>query len=99
MKKIALLLKTRKHPHANHVDHAVVFHVEKDKVVGVENASLEPKEDMTAFTAWMQAKKVKEIYSPYADERLRSFFGGVGIAFKAYEELSDNPLFQTFIFH
>ncbi|MDR2810444.1 MAG: hypothetical protein LBB84_07810 [Tannerellaceae bacterium] len=95
--KIALLLKSKKQPYVNHVDQAVVFNVEKDKVVGVENTTLESK-DVTAFTSWVQKKKVKEIYSPYADDRLRLFFSKLGISFKAYDELSDNRLFQTFIF-
>lgn len=94
--KIALLLKSKKQPQANHVDQAVVFHVEKDKVVGVENTTLESK-DVTSFMSWMQTRKVNEIYSPYADERLRSFFGKLGISFKTYDELSDNRLFRTFI--
>jgi hypothetical protein len=95
--KIALLMKSKKQLKSHHVDKAVVFHVEKDKVVGVENTTLESK-DVRSLTSWAQTKRVKEIYSPYADEQLRSFFGRFGIRFKAYDELSDDRLFQTFIF-
>jgi hypothetical protein len=95
--KIALLLTSKRHAKPNQFDQAVVFDLEKDKVVGVENATLESK-DVTALTSWAQNKKVKEIYTPYADDHLRSFLGSMGISLKAYDELSDNRLFQTFIF-
>ncbi|MDR1918751.1 MAG: hypothetical protein LBQ65_03775 [Tannerellaceae bacterium] len=95
--KIALLLKNRKQPKSNQFEQAVVFDVERDKVVGVENTTLESK-DVHALTSWAQTKKVKEIYSPYADDHLRQFFSKLGISLKAYDELSDDRLFQTFIF-
>ncbi|MDR1646284.1 MAG: hypothetical protein LBS05_10805 [Tannerellaceae bacterium] len=94
--KIALLLKSRKQP-ANHFDRAVVFDVEKDRVVGVENTTLEPK-DAQALTSWAQMKRVKEVYTPQADDQLRLFLSKLGISLKAYDELSDNRLFRTFIF-
>ncbi|MDR1557355.1 MAG: hypothetical protein LBS88_10065 [Tannerellaceae bacterium] len=95
--KIALLLKSKKQPKLQHFEQAVVFDVEKDKVVGVENATLESK-DVKALTSWAQTKKVKEIYTPYVDEQLRLFFSKLGISLKAYDELSDDRLFRTFIF-
>lgn len=95
--KIALLLKSKKQPRAKHFDQAVVFDVEKDKVVGVENAALESK-DAKALSSWVQTKKITEIYIPYVDEQLRMFFSKSGIRLKAYEELSDDRLFRTFIF-
>jgi hypothetical protein len=96
--KIALLLKSKKQPKADHFEQAVVFDVEKDKVVGVENTTLESK-DVKTLTSWAQTKKVKEIYSPYVDDHLRVFFGKLGISLKAYDELSEDRLFQTFIFN
>ncbi|MDR1357237.1 MAG: hypothetical protein LBJ58_06165 [Tannerellaceae bacterium] len=95
--KIALLLKNKKQHKVEDFDHAVVFDIEKDKVVGVENAMLGTK-DVDALTSWAEKKKIKEIYTPQVDESLRLFFGTLGIILKGYDELSDNPLFQTFIF-
>jgi hypothetical protein len=95
--KIALLLKNRKQPKVEHFDRAVVFEVEKDKVVGVENAILGTN-DVSALTLWAQTKKIKEVYMPYVDEQLRLFFSRLDIILKGYDELSDNRLFQTFIF-
>jgi hypothetical protein len=95
--KIALLLRSKKQPKTeNEVEQAVVFDVEKDKVVGVENETLKSK-DVKALTSWAQAKKVKEIYSPLVDEQLRIFCKALGIKVRGYDELSDDRLFQTFI--
>jgi hypothetical protein len=95
--KIALLLKNKKQPRVEYFDRAVVFDVEKDKVVGVENTILETK-DVDELTSWAQTKRINEIYSPHVDEHLRLFFGKLGIIIKGYDELSDNWLFKTFIF-
>jgi len=95
--KIALLLKSKKQPkNETNVEQAVVFDVEKDKVVGVENETLQSK-DAKALTSWALTKKVKEIYSPYVDEQFRIFCKALGINVRGYDELSDDRLFQTFI--
>ncbi|MDH6303556.1 hypothetical protein M2459_000510 [Parabacteroides sp. PF5-5] len=95
--KIALLLRSKKQPKTvNDVEQAVVFDVEKDKVVGVENETLQSK-DVKELTSWALTRKVKEIYTPQADEQLRNFFSSLGINIRGYDELSDNRLFQTFI--
>ena len=95
--RIALLLKSKKQPlNENHVEQAVVFDVEKDKVVGVESETLQSK-DVKTLTSWALTKKVKEIYAPYVDEQIRIFFQKLGISVKGYDELSDDRLFQTFI--
>jgi hypothetical protein len=96
--KIALLLKSKKQPKLSYFEQAVVFDVEKDKVVGVENETLESTKDVKALRSWAQTKKVKEIYTPYVDEQLRLFFAKLGISLKAYDELSDDRLFRTFVF-
>jgi hypothetical protein len=95
--KIALLLKSKKQLKSNHVDRAVVFNVEKDKVVGVENTTLTSK-DVHTLTSWAQTKKVKKIYMPHVDDQLRLFFNKLGISLKGYDELSEDRLFRTFIF-
>ena len=95
--KIALLLRSKKQPkNENEVEKAVVFDVEKDKVVGVENETLQSK-DVKALTSWAQTKKVKEIYSPFVDEQFRIICKALGIKVRGYDELSSDRLFQTFI--
>jgi hypothetical protein len=47
---------------------------------------------------WAQKKQVDEIFTPYADDQLRLFFKKLGINLRAYDELSEDPLFRTFIF-
>jgi NADH/NAD ratio-sensing transcriptional regulator Rex len=96
--KIALLLKSKKHPKSEtNMDRAVVFDVEKNKVVGVENDTLELK-DVKSLTSWAQTKRVKEIFTPHVDEQHRLSFSKLGISIKGYDELEDNSLFRTFIF-
>jgi hypothetical protein len=95
--KIALLLRSKKQPRTgDDCERAVVFDVEKDKVIGVENDTLESK-DVNTLTSWAQTKKVKEIYTPYVDEQHRLSLNKLGILIRGYDELSDNRLFQTFI--
>ncbi|MDR1980475.1 MAG: hypothetical protein LBQ39_02495 [Tannerellaceae bacterium] len=95
--KIALLLRGKKQSKTDgHINHAVVFEIEKDKVVGVESEILESK-DAKYLSFWALTKKVKEIYIPDMDEHLRAFFRKMGIRVKKYDELTDDRLFQTFI--
>jgi hypothetical protein len=96
--RIALLLKSRKQQMSeDYLERAVVFNLEKGRVVGVENETLD-SEDVNSLTSWAQTKKVKEIYAPYVDEQLRLYLGKTGISVKGYDELSENRLFRTFIF-
>lgn len=95
--RIALLLRSKKQPKdEKNVEQAVVFDVENDKVVGVENDTLRSK-GVEELKFWAQTKRVKEIYSPYVDEQVRTFFRKLGITIKGYDELSDDRLFKTFI--
>ncbi|MDR1880329.1 MAG: hypothetical protein LBQ78_05300 [Tannerellaceae bacterium] len=94
--KIALLLNGKNSRIGGNIGHAVVFDIERDKVVGVENEALESK-DISYLSFWALTNKVKEIYIPDMDERLRSFFRKMGISVKKYDELADDRLFRTFI--
>lgn len=94
--KIALLLRQKRDDETERIGQAVLFDVEKDKVVGVQNETLGTK-DVRSLSSWAITKKVKEIYLPEVDEQVRSFFRALGISMKRYDELDDNKLFQTFI--
>lgn len=96
--KIALLMKSKKQQKSEQqdVEQAVVFDVENDKVIGVENETFGSK-DVKDLSFWALKKKVKEIYTPEVDEHVRVFFSLLGINIRRYDELSDDRLFQTFI--
>ncbi|GHT30957.1 hypothetical protein AGMMS49574_11840 [Bacteroidia bacterium] len=95
--KIALLLKSKKQPKSeSDIDKAVVFDLEKDKVVGVESGTLESK-DAKELTSWALTNEVQEIYSPNVDEQHRLSLSKVGVRIKGYDELADDRLFRTFI--
>lgn len=91
--RIALVLRQKKQ---DEISQAVVFDVEKDKVVGVENETIHP-EDVKSLSSWAETKKVKEIYLPNVEEWVKNLFTKMGITMKAYDELSEDKLFQTFI--
>ena len=95
--RIALFLKQKKQEEIEkHISQAVVFDMEKDKVVGVENETLETR-DAGKLSLWAHTNKVEEIYIPHVDEKSKSFFEKMGISMKGYDELGNNKLFQTFI--
>jgi len=94
--RIALVLKQKKQDEINKVDQAVVFDVEKDKVVGVQNETLQTK-DAKSLSTWAITKKIKEIYIPEVDEQVRAILWALGISMKRYDELENDKLFQTFI--
>lgn len=95
--KIALLLKPKKQKEVTkNANQAVVFNVEGNKVVGVENETLETK-DVNYLSFWALTRRVKEIYTPEIDEEAKKLFKKLGISIKNYDELEDNRLFNTFI--
>ena len=95
--RIALFLKQKKQEEIEkHISQAVVFDMEEDKVIGVENETLETR-DAGQLSLWAYTNKVEEIYLPYVDEKLKSFFEALGIRMKGYDELGNDKLFQTFI--
>ncbi|MDH6356932.1 hypothetical protein [Parabacteroides sp. PF5-9] len=94
--RIALVLRKKKQQQSDEVGQAVVFEVEENKVVGVENDILQTA-DPDSLSIWALTKKVKEIYIPEADEKIKTFFGNLGIRMKRYDELGNDELFQTFI--
>jgi len=96
--RIALVLKQQKKQSEvdGHISQAVIFEVENDKVVGVENESVNAGNLNTLFT-WALTRKVKEIYIPEVDDWVKLLFQLIGVTMKRYDELEDNKLFQTFI--
>lgn len=96
--RIALVLRQKDEPKKvdEHVSQVVVFDVEKDRVVGVENMTV-ASEDVDSLTHWALAEQVEEIFIPKVDDQVKPLFGKRGITMKGYDELGDNKLFRTFI--
>lgn len=95
--RIALVLKQKKDDGVDeHLDQVVIFNLEKDKVVGVENHKVET-DNLASLTRMALTEQVKEIFIPDADEEIKPYFVRQGITMKGYDELGDNKLFQTFI--
>lgn len=95
--RIALVLKQKeKNEVDGRISQAVVFDVEEDKVVGVENEAVEAG-NLTSLSAWALASKIRTIYLPVVDEWVKAFFWMMGITMKSYDECVDDKLFQTFI--
>lgn len=94
--KIALVLRQNEQRNDEHISQVVVFDVESDRVVGVENATVQSS-DVDTLSRWALTEQVKEIYIPEVDEQLKPIFRMNGITMKRYDELGDNKLFQTFI--
>lgn len=94
--RIALVLKQNEEKIGEHISQIVVFDVESDKVIGVENATVE-SDDVGILSKWALTEQVEEIYIPEVDDQVKPIFRMNGITMKAYDELGDNKLFQTFI--
>ena len=95
--RIALVLKQKESDDVrNPANQAVVFQVENEKVVGVENEEVKA-DDVNSLSNWALAKKIKTIYIPTFEEWMRNLFLMLGITLKTYDESEDDRLFQTFI--
>jgi len=95
--RIALVLRQKKQDEMNgHISQAVVFNVENDRVIGVENETVDLS-NLNSLFIWVFKHRVKEIYIPDVDDWVKLLFHAVGVTIKRYDELEDNKLFQTFI--
>ncbi len=94
--RIALLLRQKRQEETGRTEsQAVVFNVEDDKVMGVENETVTA--DMSSLFYWAIAEKVNTIYIPAVDGWTKALFRVMGITLKGYDEAVDDKLFQTFI--
>lgn len=94
--RIALVLRQEKKEVEDRISRVIVFDVENDKVVGVENVDV-ASADLNTLSNWALTEQVEEIFVPEANDRVKPYFNLKGIEMKAYDELGDNKLFQTFI--
>lgn len=94
--RIALILKhSRSSSSVKHDNKAIIFNVEENKVIGVENEILKSK-DIEYLSVWAQNGKIDEIFIPEANEMMKNTFNELGINIKKYDELKNNKLFNTF---
>ncbi len=94
--RIALLLRQKKQEETDRaMSHVVVFNVEQEKVIGVENETV--ASEMSSLFYWALAEKVNIVYIPVVDGWAKALFRVMGITLKGYDEAVDDKLFQTFI--
>lgn len=95
--RIALVLEQKRQDEVDrHVSQVVIFNVEKDKVIGVENETVDATKQYS-LSLWALTNKVNEIYVPRVDEWIKILSGMMGVNIRSYDELRDDKLFQTFI--
>ncbi|MCC8134480.1 MAG: hypothetical protein LUG96_08495 [Tannerellaceae bacterium] len=75
---------------------AVIFNVVNNKVVGVENETLESQK-IHNLSVWAVCKKINQIYVPEVNESLKNMCNKIGVVVDPYEELNNNQLFKNYI--
>ena len=93
--KVALILKDDARQEEDIQTQAIVFDVEDERVIGVQNETI-CSNDVNYLYIWAMCKRVNEVYLP--EMRRHNWVSKSGVKIRSYEELSDNKLFQTFIF-
>ena len=74
--------------------HVVIFNIEEDKVVGVENISLE-EQDKKSIENWLKHKSINRIYLSEIDNQTHQKLNSKGIKVKTLESLENDKLFKS----
>lgn len=72
----------------------VIFNMEKDKVVGVENTILEEK-TKDSIASWLYQKSINQIYLSEIDSQAHHKINSKGIHVKTLETLKNDKLFNS----
>lgn len=72
----------------------VIFEMEKEKVVGVENTILEDQTN-DSIVNWLHQKSVKQIYISEIDEQTHQDINSKGIRVKTIETLKNDKLYNS----
>ncbi|MDH6533389.1 hypothetical protein D0T51_00150 [Parabacteroides sp. 52] len=95
--RIALVLDQKRQDEVDrHVSQVVIFTIENDKVIGVENETIDATKQYS-LSLWALTNKVNEIYVSKVDDWVKMLSQMMGVNIRAYDELRDDKLFQTFI--
>ena len=74
--------------------HVVIFNIEKNKVVGVENIVLE-KQDCDSISRWLKRKYIDKIYTSGIEDRILQELESNDIQVKTSGMLKHDKLFNS----
>ncbi|MCD7978084.1 MAG: hypothetical protein LUG51_13365 [Tannerellaceae bacterium] len=96
--RIALLLKQDAQDQitTSTTGQAIIFNVVNDKVVGVENETLEIQKFQNP-SVWAMGKNINKMYLPEVNENLKKVCSKIGVIVDPHEELNNNHLFKNYI--
>ena len=72
----------------------VIFNMENDKVVGVENITLE-EQYKDSIVNWLSNKSINQVYLSEIDEQTHQKISLKGIRVKTYETLKNDKLYNS----
>ena len=72
----------------------VIFNMEKDKVVGVENKVLE-KQNNESIENWLYNKSINQIYISEIDEQFCKILKAKGIRVRTLKNLKNDKLYNS----
>jgi predicted Fe-Mo cluster-binding NifX family protein len=93
--KVAIFLKNNELTvlHEEKV-HVVIFNIEKDKVIGVENTILE-EQNKESIVSWLYHQSINQIYLSEIDEQIHHKINSQGIRVKTLETLKNDKLYNS----
>lgn len=74
--------------------HVIIFNMEEDKVVGVENRILE-KHTNHSIINWLYYKSINQIYIMEIDDQVYLELNSKGVKVKTLESLKNDKLYNT----
>ena len=74
--------------------HVVIFNIDKDKVIGVENTVLE-EQCKDSIVSWLNRKSINQIYLAEIEDYIHEKMNQLGIRVKTLATLKDDKLFNT----
>lgn len=95
MMKVAIFIKNNELT-ALHEDmiRVVIFNMEKDKVVGVENTTIE-LQNKESIVNWLSNKSINQIYLSEIDEQTHHKINLKGIRVKTFETLKNDKFYNS----
>lgn len=95
MKKIAIFIKNNELTDLHEdIIRVVIFNMDKDKVVGVENTTLE-QQNKESIVNWLSNKSINQIYLSEIDEQTQQKINLKGIRVKTFETLKNDKLYNS----
>ncbi|MGV8963753.1 MAG: hypothetical protein ACOH2V_10310 [Candidatus Saccharimonadaceae bacterium] len=73
--------------------HVVIFNIEKEKVVGVENVILE-EQTKDSILSWLTRKSINQLYLSEIDDQIHNKITLQGIKVRTRETLKDDKLYN-----